>query len=105
MIKFRYIDKETSYILDIPEMRKFRASERDYRLKKDKLKLNDFYTNLNDYFKWFLGYCDSIFKAKTFNVEQISNHIFRTNLKTKHQYKEYLHKGLFVAKLYVEHLM
>jgi len=105
MIKFHYIKEENSHILNISELRKYRDLYNEYYTKNDALKLHDYYIGVVDYLNWFLKYCETVFKNKTFNEEQISTHIFRTSFKTEHQYKEYLHKSLYVAKLYIEHLV
>lgn len=105
MIKFHYIEEEKKHILNIVELLKFRDLYNDFYIKNDTSKLHDYYLSLVDYLNWFLRYSDSIFKTKTFNEEQISIHIFRTSFKTEHQFKEYLHKSLYVAKLYIEHLI
>jgi hypothetical protein len=93
---------ENTYILNIKEFNNFYKFQRDYDTKKT---TRTKYCNAcKNMLKWYINYCNDILDKRIFGNEQLIPHLFRLNIKTVHQFKEFLRKSIFVSKMYVEHL-
>lgn len=60
-----------------------------------------------NYLKWFVSYTSSIFPVgKSFNTDCIASCVFpKKDSLTKHQFKEYIHKSIYLEKEYIEYLI
>ncbi len=102
MIEFDYRSDIDNNIIVSKEFVDFKKQQSDYFVKKDELTKKKYNKSLKVFFTWYLKYCKTIFNNKTYDDKLIAESIFRNHTKTEHQWKEYLHKSLYVSMLYVE---
>lgn len=76
--------------IDIPELTKLRA-----KFSKK---------NCNDFFKWYNNYVISIIKTKTYSNTFICNAIFRNNINSDKQMRDYIFANLYISNEYVKYI-
>lgn len=89
MVNFKTDCCGNEYI-DIPELTKLRT-----KLSKK---------NCNDFFKWYNNYVISIVKKSEYSKVFICNAVFRNNIKTAKQVKDYIFANLYISNKYVEYI-
>lgn len=83
------------------------SADKKETLPTEEAALKDYYNAIIDYLKWFVSYTSIIFPAgKSFNIDCIASCVFpKQKSLTEHQFKEYIHKSIYLAKEYIEYLI
>lgn len=104
-LKFKELPDNGECILDIPEWEDVGLKKEAFRKEPNDITRQEYYNSLINFFSWFVDYAEDVFKGKSFDFNTVVPIVFITkkNL-TERQYKDYLHKSLYIAKSYITYL-
>ncbi|MDE5421521.1 hypothetical protein L3073_04830 [Ancylomarina sp. DW003] len=91
-------------VLDIPELKELRNQDWKFRTKKTYYHKKKLLEKLNSFFDWYVSYCKSNLKGKTYSQKNISQLVLKLSFKNQQHWNEYLTKSLFLSLEYVKYL-
>jgi hypothetical protein len=102
---FKYIDEKEKHVLYVPELNNLSSSYAAYNSNRvDETTKVKFYTDLNEFFNWYISYCDHILKGKKYDDKIVAEFVFRDTIATEREWKDFLLKSIYISKEYIEYL-